>query len=116
MSQVWKDGGPLREAAALGERVPVLGPLQEEKVYTLPSSTYAVSWVFPGRDCAEAVSDVTCKDHLDPVIERQYEWVRSRGPSQAPPASRTPVHASPGSPWVTLNPGMCLGESQGTEA
>lgn len=24
--------GPLREAAALGERLPVLGPLQEEKV------------------------------------------------------------------------------------
>lgn len=36
MSQVWKDGGPLREAAALGERLPVLGPLQEEKVKDTP--------------------------------------------------------------------------------
>ena len=36
MSQVWKGGGLLREAAALGERLPVLGPLQEEKVKDTP--------------------------------------------------------------------------------
>ena len=116
MSQVWKGGGLLREAAALGERLPVLGPLQEEKVKDTPFFRLCCVLGVPWGGCAEAVSYATCKDHLDPIIERQYEWVRSRGPSQAPPASRAPAHASPGSPWVALSPGLCLGESGGTEA
>ena len=56
MSQVWKGGGLLREAAALGERLPVLGPLQEEKVKDTPffrlCCVLGVPWGGLRRGCA----------------------------------------------------------------
>ena len=73
MSQAWEGGALERGCCSGREACGFLcwAPCKRRKPRAPPSFTYAVSWVSPGRGCAEAMSDVTRKDHLDPVTERQ---------------------------------------------